>query len=85
MQENESPIIVGRINGVYGVRGWVKVESYTRPRENIFTYSHWLVRVNNRWQEIAVEEFQQRGSGRFCRRNQACCAWCTTRRHRLQS
>lgn len=65
MQENEPPIIVGRINGVYGVRGWVKVESYTRPRENIFTYSHWLVRVNNRWQEIAVEEFQQRGSGRL--------------------
>lgn len=26
---------------MFGVRGWVKVYSYTRPRENILAYSPW--------------------------------------------
>ena len=65
MQENKHPIIVGRIGGVYGVRGWLKVESYTRPKENIFTYSPWLMNVDSSWKEVDIEEFQQGGSGRL--------------------
>jgi len=65
MQENVKPIIVGRIGGVYGVRGWLKIESYTRPKENIFTYSPWLVHVDSSWKKVDIEEFQQRGNGRL--------------------
>ena len=65
MQENEDPILVGRVGGVYGVRGWLKIDSYTRPKENIFTYSPWLVREDSDWQKVEIEEFQQRGSGRL--------------------
>jgi 16S rRNA processing protein RimM len=36
-------IPVGRIAGVYGVRGWVKVISETDPIENILGYSPWLL------------------------------------------
>lgn len=36
-------IVVGRILGVYGVRGWLKVFSETSPLENIFRYSPWLL------------------------------------------
>jgi len=65
MQEDETPIIIGRIGGVYGVRGWLKIESYTRPKVNIFTYSPWLIHVDSVWKDVDVEEFQQRGSGRL--------------------
>ncbi|MFT5394825.1 MAG: 16S rRNA processing protein RimM [Gammaproteobacteria bacterium] len=65
MQENEDPILVGRIGGVYGVRGWLKIESYTRPKENIFTYFPWLIHVDSSWKEVDIEEFQQRGNGRL--------------------
>ena len=65
MQENENSIIVGRIGGVYGVRGWLKIESYTRPVENIFTYSPWLIHVDSSWKAVDIDEFQQRGSGRL--------------------
>lgn len=65
MQKTDSPIIVGRINGVYGVRGWLKIESYTRPKENIFSYSPWLVRSDGCWKEMALDEFQHQGSGRL--------------------
>ena len=34
-------IALGRISGVHGVRGWVKVFSYTDPRENILGYPQW--------------------------------------------
>lgn len=36
-------IVVGRIVGVFGVRGWVKVRSETEPPENILSYSPWQV------------------------------------------
>ena len=65
MQENANPIIVGRIGGVYGVRGWLKVESHTRPKENIFTYSPWLIHIDLEWKEVQIEKFQQRGNGRL--------------------
>lgn len=32
---------LGRISGTYGVRGWVKIFSYTQPRERILEYSTW--------------------------------------------
>ena len=40
---------MGHICGVHGVKGWVKVYSYTQPPENILTYSPWLVGVEGTW------------------------------------
>jgi len=34
-------VALGRISGLFGVRGWVKVYSYARPRENLLAYSPW--------------------------------------------
>ena len=61
MQENDPSIVIGRISGVYGVRGWLKLNSYTRPKENIFNYSPLLIGVDKRWQEMKVEDTQLRG------------------------
>jgi len=65
MQVTEQPTIIGRIGGPYGVRGWLKIESYTRPIENIFTYLPWLMKVGTNWQQVEIEEYQQRDSGRL--------------------
>lgn len=40
---SERLLVLGRISGVYGVRGWVRVFSETEPRDNILRYSPWLV------------------------------------------
>lgn len=37
-------IVVGEISGVFGIKGWVKVYSFTEPRENILNYSPWILR-----------------------------------------
>ncbi len=37
-------ILVGKIVGLSGVRGEVKLESYTEPRTKIFSYQPWLLK-----------------------------------------
>ncbi len=39
----DKPVLIGSISGCHGVRGWLKVYSYTRPRENITRYRRWLI------------------------------------------
>jgi 16S rRNA processing protein RimM len=34
-------VLVGRIVGLYGVQGWLKIESWTEPRMRIFDYQPW--------------------------------------------
>jgi len=34
-------VVLGKITSAYGVKGWVKVYSYTQPKENICQYKRW--------------------------------------------
>lgn len=52
---------LGRIVGLFGVRGWVKVFSFTEPREAILDYGHWLLGRDDRWQRVAVEDGKRHG------------------------
>jgi ribosomal 30S subunit maturation factor RimM len=36
-------VVLGRVSGLYGVRGWVKVFSETEPLEGILGYTPWLI------------------------------------------
>ncbi|MFK7886171.1 MAG: ribosome maturation factor RimM [Gammaproteobacteria bacterium] len=36
-------VIVGRLAGVYGVKGWLRVQSFTQPIENILDYGPWQI------------------------------------------
>ena len=36
-------IVIGKLNGLFGTRGWLKVFSYTRPRERIADYRRWTI------------------------------------------
>lgn len=63
MRDESEPIIVGRIIGIYGIKGWVKIMSYTRPRENILGYNPWLIRRQGDWQEIPLRAGRLHGKG----------------------
>jgi 16S rRNA processing protein RimM len=58
----EDYLSVGEISGVFGVKGWVKVFSFTEPRENILRYSPWLLRKNNQIQTFKVTSGRRQGS-----------------------
>ncbi len=36
-------MVVGHIAGAYGIKGWVRIGSYTVPPENLLDYQPWLV------------------------------------------
>ena len=46
---------------MFGVRGWVKIYSYTDPREAILKYECWLLGHENDWQSTEVAEGQRHG------------------------
>ncbi|MDV3467927.1 ribosome maturation factor RimM [Stenotrophomonas sp. C3(2023)] len=44
MKDTERRILLGRIVGAFGVRGEIKLESWTEPRSAIFRYQPWILR-----------------------------------------
>ncbi|MDO9267737.1 MAG: ribosome maturation factor RimM [Methylobacter sp.] len=54
-------ISVGKISGVFGIKGWVKVFSFTDPRENILTYSPWLLKKGDDTKTVNVVDGQLQG------------------------
>jgi 16S rRNA processing protein RimM len=58
---NSELITVGEISGVFGVKGWIKVYSYTDPRENILTYSPWIIKKGNQVKEVELVTGKRQG------------------------
>ena len=63
MQEQTRRILIGRITGVYGLRGWLKIESYTSPPENIFSFQPWYVQRDKCWQAVNTRDTRIHGKG----------------------
>lgn len=59
----EKRIVVGRIAGHYGVKGWVKVNSYTEPREKIFDYRPWYLEHDGVARQIEIVGCRAQGKG----------------------
>lgn len=55
------PVVLGRLSGLYGVRGAFKVFSYTEPREAICDYTSWLVRRQGEWRAHRLIEGRRHG------------------------
>ena len=60
-QAEKNPVVLGRVSGLFGVRGWVKIYSYTDPREAILDYADWLIEQDAQWRPIAVAESKPHG------------------------
>ena len=57
----QQQINVGRISGVFGVKGWVKVFSFTNIRENILNYSPWLLKKDSETRLVHVMDGKLQG------------------------
>ena len=60
---DETPIVMGRIAGPYGIRGWVHVVSFTTPPGNLLDYRPWYLARDRRWQAIDTVEARRHGKG----------------------
>ncbi|WP_018625497.1 ribosome maturation factor RimM [Kangiella aquimarina] len=61
MSQAFKPLIVGKLNGASGIKGWVKVYSYTDPKENILNYSPWYLKLDGQWQQVSIINGREQG------------------------
>ena len=64
------PVVLGQINGVFGVKGWVKVFDYSRERGGILDYPRWMVGQGDSWKEVALIAGKRHGKGVIARLDQ---------------
>jgi 16S rRNA processing protein RimM len=56
-------VVMGRISGLFGVRGWLKVYSYTEPRRGILDYSLWFIKQGGEWEAYELQGGHPQGKG----------------------
>ncbi len=56
-------VILGRISGVYGVRGWLKVYSYTKPIKNILKYPVWQLSQHGKKWHVEIDQGRAHNKG----------------------
>lgn len=61
----DEKVLLGKINGLFGVKGWVKVFSYTQPREKIVEYKFWYLGDDqcHQLEQVEVEQGQSHKAG----------------------
>jgi 16S rRNA processing protein RimM len=62
----EQKVVIGRLSGHSGIKGWVKIRSYTRPAEQIFEYPEVFARnaaKQEAWTVLAIEGARLQGKG----------------------
>lgn len=62
-QGQDTIVTLGQINGVFGVKGWVKVYSYTAQQDAIFGYKPWYLLQGQYWQKVELIAGQRQGKG----------------------
>lgn len=56
-------VTLGKLCGVHGVKGWLKVFSDTRPATNIFDFHRWQLRfATGEYREVTVQSHQSKGA-----------------------
>jgi 16S rRNA processing protein RimM len=61
------PIIVGRIAGPFGVKGWLRVVSYTEQPDKLLDYAPWYLRRGNAWLPITITGSKHHSKGLLVR------------------
>ena len=56
-------VTLGRVSGVFGVKGWLKIQSFTEPRDNIAEFGVWTLRLRGADRSFDVEEARSHAGG----------------------
>ena len=54
-------ILVGKISNPHGIKGWVKIISFTDPIENILSYKKWIISDKETEKTYHLEESRVQG------------------------
>lgn len=63
MSHASDTLVVGKIGAPYGVKGWVKITTYTHEQDGIFAYSPWLLGEVESGKEYVVDQWRTHNKG----------------------
>lgn len=63
MSTSKETIVLGKLGGAYGIKGWLKVSSYTDDPEGIFDYSPWLIGRKGEWSSVNISQWRRHNKG----------------------
>ena len=59
----EDQIILGKVGAVYGIKGWLKIHSFTDELEAILDYFPWSLKLGNKIQAVEVTDWRKHNKG----------------------
>ena len=59
--QSDKKIIIGKVIGLHGIKGWLKILSYTSPSENIFNYQSLIIHNQNMEDIFNIENSRKQG------------------------
>lgn len=66
MGAGDPQVVIGRLMAPYGIKGWMKVYSFTEPMENLLDYDHCRLRridATGDCSDVEIESARQHGNG----------------------
>lgn len=56
-------MLIGKVTSAYGIKGWVKLISFTEPMDNIMNYPNWLLKKGDDLTLMEVDKGKSHGKG----------------------
>ncbi|HSD69749.1 MAG TPA: ribosome maturation factor RimM [Woeseiaceae bacterium] len=58
----DGEVVLGRVSAVFGIKGWLKVHSYTEPRDAILAFRNWSLELDGKSRRVTVTEGRKQGN-----------------------
>ena len=53
----EDVVVMARVAGAFGIKGWLKLHTFTQSPDSLDAYASWLLRSSKGWEEFELEDF----------------------------
>ena len=50
-------VVMARVAGAFGIKGWLKLHTFTESTDSLDAYASWLLKNDKGWQEFELEDF----------------------------
>ena len=59
----EQEITLGKVGAVYGIKGWLKIHSFTDETDAILDYFPWSLKLGNKIQTVKITDWRKHNKG----------------------
>ena len=56
-------LLAGKITGCHGIKGWIKIHSFTEPMENFLGYGCWMLNDREGLKPVCFDSGKRQGKG----------------------